>query len=46
VINMHKLSNIYYSPKGFWKELEAVKKLAKEAGVPEDVGPKLVNKSL
>jgi len=31
-----KLSDIYYSPKGFWKGLEAVKKLAQEAGVSED----------
>jgi len=32
-----KLSKIYYSPKGFWKGLEAVKKLAQEMGVSEDV---------
>ena len=31
------LSKIYYSPNGFWKGLEAVKKLAQEAGVSEDV---------
>ena len=31
-----KLANIYYSPKGFWKGLSAVKKLSQEAGVPED----------
>ena len=31
------LSKIYYSPKGFWKGLEAVKKLAQEAGVSGDV---------
>ena len=31
------LSKIYYSPKGFWKGLEAVKKLSQEAGVSEDV---------
>ena len=31
------LSKIYYSPKGFWKGLDAVKKLAQEAGVSEDV---------
>ena len=30
------LSNIYYSPKGFWKGLEAMKKLAKKARVSED----------
>ena len=31
-----KLSRIYYSPKGFWKGLSAVKKLSQEAGVSED----------
>ena len=31
------LSKIYYSPKGFWKGLDAVKKLAQEAGVSQDV---------
>ena len=31
-----KLSRIYYSPKGFWKGLPAVKKLSQEAGVSED----------
>ena len=31
-----KLSKIYYSPKGFWKGLPAVKKLSQEAGVSED----------
>ena len=31
-----KLSKIYYSPKGFWKGLAAVKKLSQEAGVSED----------
>ena len=31
-----KLSRIYYSPKGFWKGLPAVKKLSQEAGVTED----------
>ena len=31
-----KLSRIYYSPKGFWKGLPAVKKLSQEAGVCED----------
>ena len=33
---MRKLSRIYYSPKGFWKGLPAVKKLAEAAGVSED----------
>ena len=31
-----KLSRIYYSPKGFWKGLSAVKKLSQKAGVSED----------
>ena len=31
-----KLSRVYYSPKGFWKGLPAVKKLAKEARVSAD----------
>ena len=31
-----KFSKIYYSPKGLWKGLEVVKKLAQEAGVCED----------
>ena len=31
-----KLSKIYYSPKGYWKGLQAVKKLSQESGVPED----------
>ena len=31
-----KLSRIYYSPKGFWKGLPAVKKLSQESGVSED----------
>ena len=32
-----KLSKIYYSPKGYWKSLAAVKKLAAAAKVSEDV---------
>ena len=31
-----KLSRIYYSPKGFWKRLSAVKIISQEAGVSED----------
>ena len=30
------LSKIYYSPKGYWKGLQAVKKLSQESGVPEN----------
>ena len=33
---MRNLSKIYYSPRGFWKGLSAVKKLAEAAGVSED----------
>ena len=32
-----KLSRIYDSPKGFWKGLPAVKKLAQEAEVSENL---------
>ena len=32
-----KLSKIYYSPRGYWKGLTAVKKLASAAKVSEDV---------
>ena len=32
-----KLTNIYYSPKGYWKGLAAIKKLASAAKVSEDV---------
>ena len=32
-----KLSRIYYSPRGYWKGLTAIKKLASAAKVPEDV---------
>ena len=32
-----KLSEIYYSPKGYWKGLAIVKKLAAAAKVAEDV---------
>ena len=33
---MDKLSKIYYSPKGYWKGLSAIDKLAKEAGVSKE----------
>jgi len=32
-----KLANIYYSPRGYWKGLTAIKKLTKAARVSEDV---------
>ena len=35
-----KLSKIYYSPKGYWKGLDAVKKLSSTAKVEEDVAKK------
>jgi len=31
-----KLSKIYYSPKGYWKGISAIKKLAEAAKVSED----------
>ena len=37
VMSNSKLSNIYYSPQGYWKGLTAVKKLASGANVPGDV---------
>ena len=33
---MDKLSKIYYSPKGYWKGVSAIDKLAKEAGVSKE----------
>ena len=39
-----KLSKIYYSPKGYWKGLAAVKKLAAAAKVAEDVAKKWLAK--
>ena len=39
-----KLSNIYYSPKGYWKGLAAVKKLAAAAEVAEDVAKRWLAK--
>lgn len=32
-----KLVKVYYSPKGYWKEVHAVKKLSQAAKVSEDV---------
>ena len=32
-----KLSRIYYSPRGYWRGITAIKKLASAAKVPEDV---------
>ena len=32
-----KLAKIYYSPQGYWKGVSAIKKLAEEAKVPENV---------
>ena len=39
-----KLSKIYYSPKGYWKGLAAVKKLAAAAKVAEDVAKRWLTK--
>ena len=33
---MNKLAKIYYSPKGYWKGISAIEKLAKAAGVSEE----------
>ena len=33
---MDKLSKIYHNPKGYWKGLSAIDKLAKEAGVSKE----------
>ena len=42
-----KLSKIYYSPKGYWKGLAAVKKLAAAAKAAEDTVKKwLVKQAL
>ena len=42
-----KLSKIYYSPKGYWKGLATVKKLAAAAKVAEDVAKRwLVKQAL
>ena len=42
-----KLSKIYYSPKGYWKGLAAVKKLATAGRVSEDTAKKwLVKQAL
>ena len=32
-----KLARIYYSPRGYWKGVSAIKKLAEAAKLPEDV---------
>ena len=39
-----KLSKIYYSPKGYWKGLAAVKKLSSTANVSEDVAKRWLAK--
>ena len=39
-----KLSKIYYSPKGYWKGLAAIKKLAAAAKVSEDVAKQWLTK--
>ena len=33
---MDKLSKIYYNPKGYWKGISAIDRLAKEAGVSKE----------
>ena len=39
-----KLSKIYYSPRGYWKELAAIKQLAAAAKVSEDVAKQWLTK--
>ena len=39
-----KLSRIYYSPQGYWKDLAAVKKLSSTANVSEDVAKRWLAK--
>ena len=39
-----KLAKIYYSPKGFWKGMAAIKKLAAAAKVSEDVAKRWLTK--
>ena len=39
-----KLSRIYYSPQGYWKDLAAVKKLSSTANVSEDVAKRWLDK--
>ena len=39
-----KLLKIYYSPKGYWKSLAAVKKLAAAAKVAEDAAKRWLTK--
>ena len=41
---MMKLSNIYYSPRGYWKGFAAVAKLAKAGGVSKKVARSWLNK--
>ena len=40
-----KLSALYYSPKGYWKGIGAIKKLAAAAGVSEDAAKEMAQKT-
>ena len=37
IMSDKKLSRIYYNPRGYWKGITAIKKLAEAAKVDEDV---------
>ena len=39
-----KLTKIYYSPKGYWKGMAAIKKLANAAKVSEDEAKRWLTK--
>jgi len=42
-----KLSKVYYSPKGYWKGISAIKKLPEAAKVPEETAKQwLIKQSL
>merc|ERR1712208_281206 len=40
----NRMSNIYYSPMGYWKGFSAIKKLAEAARVSEDVSKEWLKK--
>ena len=42
--NKNKLSKIYYSPKGYWRGIAAIEKLASAAGVSEQVAKNWLKK--
>ena len=42
--NKNKLSKIYYSPKGYWRSIAGIEKLASAAGVSEQVAKNWLKK--